>query len=319
MIFISSFFFFFFFYLISFILVLSSDDWFLIWLGLEINIITFIVIIYRRYRIINIESCLKYFFIQRLGSSLFIRIFYFSQFLESYFIIMILRIKIGAGPFYFWFPSVCRGLEWISCFFLISFQKILPLMLIVMFVGLITWFIIIIRIMFGLLGSFNQYNIKQLMAYSSIHHLGWVLLCNLFDDNLWMIYLFLYCIIIFRVIYILMDNEIINIYMIIKFKDKLWFSFSILRIRGIPPILGFFLKVIVFCYVLYMDFFIIFFLLLSSIVIFYIYFRLIYDIFIIHKDIRCWMNYCIYNNKFVISFLRIFGWLLGIFFIFFLF
>lgn len=88
-------------YALRFHLVINRDDWFLLWLGLEVNIITFIVFIYRENRILRIESCLKYFFVQRVGSAILMRRFYLNKDWLDVIVILLLGYKIGAGPFFF--------------------------------------------------------------------------------------------------------------------------------------------------------------------------------------------------------------------------
>lgn len=271
----------------------------MIWLGLEINIISFIILIYQYQRIKHIESCLKYFFVQSLGSAIFLRIFYLNLDILKYLGRIVLRYKIGAGPFYFWFPSVCSGIGWISCFFLISFQKIIPLVLINIFIRWIIWFIIVISLLYGALGSFNQNQIKRLLAFSSIHHIGWLLICELFEDIIWIIYLILYRIIILGLIYFLYYYEINNIINILKLKDKRIFVLLVLRIAGIPPLLGFFLKWIGFYFILKINFFIIIFIIFISVLIFYVYIRLLYD-FILGIIIKGrWINNKLLNKYFL--------------------
>jgi len=80
--------------------VINMDDWFLVWFGLEVNMIRFILIIYSRERIIRIESCIKYFFVQRLGSVFIISQFYLNKISYLYGGRLILRYKIGGGPFF---------------------------------------------------------------------------------------------------------------------------------------------------------------------------------------------------------------------------
>lgn len=314
-----TFFLFLFIYLIRFILVINSDDWFLVWLGLEINIIGFLILIYKRYNIINVESCLKYFFIQRISSALFIGIIYWREVLLDWFYIIILRLKIGAGPFFFWFPSVCSGLRWLSCFFLITFQKIIPLVLINMFVRSIFWSIILLSLFFGVFGSFNQINIKRLIAYSSIHHLGWILLCFSFDDGVWILYLLIYCFVIFNIIYYIKVSGIIDFIMIGKWKNKSWFIFGILSIGGIPPILGFFIRWLVFINISRIDYYYLMILVFISVTIFYVYFRIIYDILIYFRSEFCINENLYFYNNYGIDIIRLVGIILGFFFFIFLF
>lgn len=66
---------------------------------------------FERYRIMNIESCYKYFFVQSLGSAIFMGLLYINIEYMGFLICLVLRYKIGAGPFFFWFISVCFGVS----------------------------------------------------------------------------------------------------------------------------------------------------------------------------------------------------------------
>nr|QNV12117.1 NADH dehydrogenase subunit 2 [Amaurobius fenestralis] len=264
-------------YMMSFIMCLNNDDWFLIWLGLEINMMSFIMLIYNRKSKKHIESCFKYFFIQSLGSMMFLSFFYLNKNLLSYLSSLMMSYKMGAGPFYFWFPSVCSGVGWLSCFFLMSFQKMIPLMLMMMFISMIFWVIILFSLFIGVFGSFNQKQMKRLLSYSSIHHVGWMLMCMILDSNIWILYLFLYAVIILGVIMLLMKYEVYSMMNIMKLKYKWMLFIMMLSMAGMPPLLGFFLKWLAFYYIIKMNYMIIIFMLIMSVVMFYIYMRLMYD------------------------------------------
>lgn len=298
-------------YLVSFIIVIGREDWFLVWIGLEINIISFLILVYKRYRIIIGESCLKYFFIQSISSSLFIGIFYLNYYVLGGIIIIFLRLKIGAGPFFFWFPSLCSGLDWISCYILMLFQKVLPLILIFIFIHWIVWFIIIMRLLLGMIGSFNQTNIKQLLAYSSISHLGWILIIGMFKGMRWMIYLVLYGIVLWRVVILLVKDNIIDFVNLYLNKNKLIFIIRMLRIGGIPPLLGFFLKWMALVIIYDIRKVFLFILVVISVIILYIYVRVVYDVLLIGGD--RWCNK-LYYNFYVdnIEIIRMIGMLIGI-------
>lgn len=304
---------FFLFYLIRFHFVMNGDDWFLAWVGLEINIIIFIALIYDYNKVLRVESCLKYFFVQRLGSACFLRIFYSNRRFLDVIICLLLRYKIGAGPFFFWFPSVCSGISWFCCFLLITLQKVIPLILMRIFVSWIIYFLVTVRLIFGVLGSFNQVDLKQLVAYSSVYHLGWILLCNLSGDGNWFNYLVLYSFIVLPVVIFLGWVKIINILDLIKIKFKGWFIILILRISGIPPFLGFFLKWYAFVIIFDYDFFFFVFLFLCSVIIFYVYFRIIYDVLISSWDEIIWGNvYIIRKGRSYIDILRGVGLMRGL-------
>lgn len=302
-------------YVIRFHLVINRDDWFLLWLGLEVNIIIFIILIYKENRILKIESCLKYFFIQRVGSAVLIRCFYLNKEWIDFIVCLLLGYKIGAGPFFFWFPSVCSGLSWISCFVLISFQKVIPLIIIGVFVSWVIYIIVVVRLFFGIFGCYNQKNFKQLIAYSSVYHIGWIILCNFSRDLSWFVYLLLYSLMIFPVIKFFSSLFFEDFIILMKMKYKGWVILMVLRIAGMPPFLGFFLKLFAFIMIFKYEYYFIIFLIICSVVIFYIYFRIIYDVLMRYFINMNWINFiiiCNIRNYLVI--INVLGLIIGVFF-----
>lgn len=297
-------------YLIRFLIVMRREDWFLVWIGLEINIISFLVLIYRRYEVGEVESCLKYFFIQRLGSALLVGIFFLNYYILGSFISLILSYRIGAGPFFYWFPSLCSGIEWRSCFILIFLQKILPLLLIRLFIHWVIWFVVIVGLFIGVLGSFNQRNIKQLMAYSSIHHLGWIILVIIMKGFGWLLYLVLYGLVLFRVVCLLIKDNIVDLSVIYTSKRKFLFVIGLLRIAGIPPLLGFFLKWMALVIIVEVSLLYILMLIVVSIVILYIYIRIVYDVLIGGGMENC-EDYIIYYYGSNVETISVIGIILG--------
>nr|QHO05152.1 NADH dehydrogenase subunit 2 [Cheiracanthium triviale] len=287
-------------YIISFVLVLSCNDWFILWLGLEMNMICYIMLIYKRYNLMNLESCYKYFFLQSLSSAFFLMLLFINFFKINVLVLMMLMLKMGAGPFYFWFPSVVNGMNWVSGFLLMSIQKFMPLLIVAMFIEPILWKIGLISLFIGMYGSFNQINIKMLMAYSSIHHLGWMLVCMMVDNLYWLLYLFIYSLLLISIIYLLIDEEIISIMMVYKMKNKWWFVTGMLSMAGMPPLLGFFLKMLTLHYIFMIDIFYVILLLLMSVVMFYIYIRLLYMIIMGYSDEMMWSSLII-GNKYLKS------------------
>jgi len=94
----------------------------------------------------------------------------------------------------------------------------------------------------GVLGVANQVRIKRLLAFSSIHHLGWILICNCIYDYGCVNYLLVYSIIILSVIIIFSKYEGLNFNFIGRVNEKYLLILGLLSMGGMPPILGFFLK-----------------------------------------------------------------------------
>lgn len=256
---------------------------------------------------------MKYFFIQRLGSGIFIRLFYLGVLNIKSVLCLVIRYKVGAGPFFFWFPSLCVGICWVSYFVLLTFQKFIPLIIINVFLDDIIFFIAIFSLLVGIFGSFNQCNIKQLLAYSSVFHLGWIIICNIGDDLYWLIYIFIYIYILFPLVYFFNNFILESVLEVIKLKRKIIFVFLILRIAGIPPLLGFFVKWFALNVIFKIRYYIIFMLIIRSVIIFYIYFRLLYDILLIGSDEGLWVRW---NDKILfgnvwLDLLRVSGIILG--------
>nr|YP_009072476.1 NADH dehydrogenase subunit 2 [Pardosa laura]AIP86880.1 NADH dehydrogenase subunit 2 [Pardosa laura] len=306
-------------YLISFHLVMNSDDWFLLWLGLEINMMIFIMLMYKENSILKVESCLKYFFIQSVGSAILMGCFYLNKEWMDLAVCLLLGYKIGAGPFFFWFPSVCSGLSWMSCFVLMSFQKVIPLMIMKIFVSWILYMMVVVSLFFGVFGCYNQSNLKQLIAYSSVYHMGWIMLCNFSTDLSWFMYLLLYSFMIFPVMKFFEYLMFEDLTMLMKMKYKGWIIFMMLSMAGMPPFLGFFLKLFAFIMIFSYEYYFMMFLIFCSVVMFYIYFRVIYDVLMSYYINVNWMNFMLINNisNNNLVMMSVLGLMMGIFFMIF--
>lgn len=266
-------------YLRRFFVVLGAESWFLLWVGLEINMIRFILLIYKK-NTINVEVRLKYFFIQGIGSAMLLIILTLKS---SYFreiLILILRYKIGVGPFFFWFPNFCEGISWISCILVITLQKLIPFIFFRIFICFMIWVILLIRIIIGVLGCFNECNIKKFIAFSSIHYAGWIMLRTFIGRYLWILYLGGYLFIIFGVLLRIGHKNILNTRDFLNFKNPLLFFVRVINIGGMPPILGFFLKWWIFIYILNFRIEILWVVVIFSVLIFYIYCRLVFHLII---------------------------------------
>jgi NADH-ubiquinone oxidoreductase chain 2 len=87
---------------------ISANSWLGAWIGLEINLISFIPIISSQENIFTTEASLKYFIIQALASSTLLFLVLMktlvnqglpiSEYVHEYIIITPLLLKIGAAP-----------------------------------------------------------------------------------------------------------------------------------------------------------------------------------------------------------------------------
>lgn len=221
---------------------------------------SFIPLIIGNKNLFSSESTLKYFLTQALASSIFlftILIFIFFKNLKinynlnESFIILIsssMLIKMGSAPFHFWFPRVTEGLNWNSILILITWQKIAPLIIFSYCINFkLLIFVIFFSMIFGRLGGLNQTSLRKLMAFSSINHLGWIIIRIQRSEILWEIYFLFYCFLSFNIIFILNNFKLLNINQTFYLKTlniiiKTSIFIVLLSLGGLPPFLGFFPK-----------------------------------------------------------------------------
>ena len=256
-----------FFFLLCFSIVfcLSSRHWFGVWLGLELNIISFIVLIINAKRLNSRESSIKYFLLQALGRGLFLFGFILSYIragswglclereLRAVFILAGLGIKLGASPFHFWVPRVINSLSWGNALILSTFQKVAPLLFLLYLSSfkIISPLIIlgVLRALVGGLGGLNQTQLRSLIGYSSINHMGWIIRISLVSLYFSVFYLLVYLlnvVLVFWFISKINTNKLFNISLGTKDGEikKCIFYLCLLSLGGLPPLLGFFPKII---------------------------------------------------------------------------
>nr|WRK67338.1 NADH dehydrogenase subunit 2 [Halter nutans] len=236
--------------IIGTLISISSNSWLGAWMGLEINLMSFIPLISEEKTLPANESALKYFLVQAIASSilLFSIILIYNKMFQNVMEIILnssLLLKMGAAPFHFWFPEVMEGLNWISSFILMTWQKIAPIILISYSFNVhFMCFVIISSIILGSVGGFNQTNLRSLMAYSSINHIGWMLSSLLISINYWLIYFSIYvCISLSIILYFFKTNIFYFNQMFSTFNNnpinKFMLFCNFLSLGGLPPFTGF--------------------------------------------------------------------------------
>nr|YP_009745932.1 NADH dehydrogenase subunit 2 [Trichosia lengersdorfi]QIH95790.1 NADH dehydrogenase subunit 2 [Trichosia lengersdorfi] len=240
---------------------ISSNSWFGAWMGMEINLLSFIPLMTSKNNLIYSESSLNYFLVQSFASAnfMFMTIIYMMMMNINFFlnlefnfnllfICLTLMLKMGAAPFHFWFPNVMEMSNWNNNLILMTWQKLAPMMILsyIMLNSLLIIFTVLSTFI-GALGGLNQTSLRKLMAFSSINHLGWMILAMIFNENMWFMYFLMYSFLNFSVIYFFNNfklfylNQMYNLFM-----DSITMKFcllsSILSLGGLPPFLGFFPK-----------------------------------------------------------------------------
>lgn len=242
------------------IIRISSASWFTAWLGLELNLLSFIPLISSTRNLYSSEAALKYFLVQALGSAVFLcrssTVLISSKPVLSFFILVSLLLKIGAAPFYFWLPPIIQGLSWFNCLVLITIQKIAPIILISYLIqtnsNLISLLYLssVLSACAGSLGGLNQVFLRKILAYSSIAHIRWILASLVNRTLLWLNYFLIYCIVSISAVWPLYLHQIFHFNQLISTPfhlnlSRLRISVAFLSLGGLPPFIGFLPKILV--------------------------------------------------------------------------
>nr|BAR45837.1 NADH dehydrogenase subunit 2 [Pseudotrichonotus altivelis] len=186
----------------------ASSHWLLAWMGLEINTLAIIPLMAQHHHPRAVEASTKYFLTQATAAAMILfasttnawitgewNIQQISHPLTSTMIIIALALKLGLAPLHFWLPEVLQGLSLTTGLILSTWQKLAPFALmlqisptslpLLVFLGLLSTLI-------GGWGGLNQTQLRKILAYSSIAHLGWMTLVLNFAPHLTLLTLMLY-------------------------------------------------------------------------------------------------------------------------------
>ena len=280
--------------ILGMMVMISSNDLILFYVGLELqSLALYVLASFNRDNLSSSESGLKYFVLSALSSGLLLygcsliygfsgstNFFVISENLtqDDYvltfgivFIIVGLAFKISAVPFHMWAPDVYEGSPTSITFFFAILPKIAALTVFIRFLyvpflnlidqwQMIIVFLSIASMLFGAIAAIGQSNLKRLVAYSSIGHMGYALAGLATGSNQGIqssisyisIYLFMN-LAFFCCLFMLRRDEkyfedIQDLSGLSKNHPLLSFCFLIVlfSLAGIPPLAGFFAKFYIF-------------------------------------------------------------------------
>ena len=341
--------------------MISSNDLMVFYMGLELqSLALYVLATFNRDQLKSSEAGLKYFVLSALSSGLLLYgcslVYGFSGSTNfdiiSYqlnsneyaltfgivFILVGLAFKISAVPFHMWAPDVYEGSPTSVTLFFTMVPKIAALtvfirFLYVPFLNLIDqWQIIIIflsiaSMLFGAIAAIGQKNIKRLIAYSSISHIGYTLagLTTGSNDGI-------QSSIIYISIYVIMNLALFSCLLMLKRNNKYYeniedlsglsknhpllslsFLIILFSLAGIPPLAGFFAKFYVFMAVLEQSmYFLAIVGLLSTVIAAFYYLRIIKIIYFdretdkFDRDHSLWLKFSVTFSTILILFYFIF-------------
>nr|AQZ21947.1 NADH dehydrogenase subunit 2 [Elgaria multicarinata] len=173
------------------IITMSSYHWLLAWMGLELNTMAILPIISESHHPRSTEASTKYFLTQAAASALILfasitnaqttgqwNILQLENPLAQTLLTIALAMKLGLAPTHFWLPEVLQGTSFKTTLIIITWQKLAPMTLM-----LLTWdqtsmltitMMGALSVVIGGLGGLNQTQLRKIIAFSSIAHLGWM-------------------------------------------------------------------------------------------------------------------------------------------------
>ncbi len=280
--------------MLGMMVMISSNDLIVFYMGLELqSLALYVLASFNRENLLSSESGLKYFVLSALSSGILLYgcslVYGFSgstnynliaqNILQSnysftigiVFILVGLAFKISAVPFHMWAPDVYEGSPTSVTIFFAILPKIAALTVFIRFLyipfinvidqwQMIIIFLSIASMIFGAIAAIGQNNLKRLVAYSSIGHIGYALAGISTGTNEGIqgsiIYIF---------IYLVMNLAFFSCLFMLRRGDKYFekiedlsglsknhpvLSLSLLltlfSLAGIPPLAGFFAKFYIF-------------------------------------------------------------------------
>nr|AAV67862.1 NADH dehydrogenase subunit 2 [Liolaemus zullyae] len=243
------------------IITASSYHWMLAWLGLELNTLAIIPLITKQHHPRATEAATKYFLTQAAASAIILfsstinawqtgtwDITQLSTTTSSILLTMAIAMKMGLAPAHFWLTEVMQGTTMGTAMIIATWQKLAPMAIIFMTANNLTPVVLLTMGMLSTItggwGGMNQTQLRKMMAYSSIAHLGWMAAVSTMMTNILAINL---------IIYLLMTTTMFS--MLITTKSKtiqdltlLWSlspmistltTLALLSLGGLPPLTGF--------------------------------------------------------------------------------
>nr|BAD67416.1 NADH dehydrogenase subunit 2 [Heterocentrotus trigonarius] len=246
------------------IIVITSENWFIIWVGLELSTLALVPILCSNFSPRNVEATIKYFLIQALSAALLLNGALIQAWLTGSWSILdpannvtalclsiALAFKLGLAPCHFWFPDVLQGLPFTQGLIVATWQKIAPLILLFYFGQLIFSYLLItaglISILIGGWGGLNQTQVRKILAFSSIGNMGWIVITSVYSVNAAIVMLIIY-LIINTAIFLLFDHLNVPTLGHLNITSQLspisvaLVILIILSLGGLPPLTGFILK-----------------------------------------------------------------------------
>nr|YP_010569028.1 NADH dehydrogenase subunit 2 [Rhinogobius niger]UZC78816.1 NADH dehydrogenase subunit 2 [Rhinogobius niger] len=238
----------------------TSSHWLLAWMGLEINTLAIIPLMAQQHHPRAIEATTKYFLTQATAAATLLFASVTNAWLTGQWdiqlmthpipttmIIMALALKLGLAPLHTWLPEVLQGLTLTTGLVLSTWQKLAPFILLLQIPTANQELLVLLGLASTLVGGWgglNQTQLRKILAYSSIAHLGWMIIIIQFAPSLTLLALMTYLLMTSSAFLTLKFNDATNINSLAMSwtKSPLIVASApllLLSLGGLPPMTGF--------------------------------------------------------------------------------
>nr|AFH56155.1 NADH dehydrogenase subunit 2 [Terenotriccus erythrurus] len=242
-------------------ITISSNHWMMAWTGLEINTLAILPLISKAHHPRATEAATKYFLVQATASTLLL----FSSMTNAWatgqwdvtqlthpmscmLLTIAISMKLGLVPFHFWFPEVLQGSSLSTSLLLATVMKLPPTtLLFITAPSLNPTLLSMMAIASAALGGWmglNQTQIRKILAFSSISHLGWMTIILTYSPQLTLVTFYLYSLTTAAIFFILNTTSILKLSTVMTAWTKIpslttILMLSLLSLAGLPPLTGF--------------------------------------------------------------------------------
>nr|YP_009112266.1 NADH dehydrogenase subunit 2 [Oedalechilus labiosus]AIY61252.1 NADH dehydrogenase subunit 2 [Oedalechilus labiosus] len=238
----------------------ASSHWLLAWMGLEINTLAILPLMTQHHHPRAVEATTKYFLAQAAAAATILfagttnawlsgqwEIHQMSHPVPITMVTLALALKIGLAPLHAWLPEVLQGLDLTTGLILSTWQKLAPFALLLQITPTNSALLITLGLLSTLLGGWgglNQTQLRKILAYSSIAHLGWMILVLQFAPSLTLLALLTYLIMTSSTFLIFKLSKATTINMLAtSWTDSPVIAslapLVLLSLGGLPPLTGF--------------------------------------------------------------------------------
>nr|AAN84593.1 NADH dehydrogenase subunit 2 [Scalopus aquaticus] len=241
--------------------VLTSSHWLMIWIGFEMNLLAIIPLLTKNFSPRSMEAATKYFLTQATASMLLmlaivINLMWSGQWAvtkiqdstAAMMMTIALAMKLGMAPFHFWVPEVTQGVPLTSGMILLTWQKIAPLSVMLQVTDSINTNLIltlaVLSVAVGGWGGLNQTQLRKIMAFSSIAHMGWMAAIITYNTTMTILNLIIYIMMTVTMFMLLHMNSSTTTLSLSHSWNKMPIlstltMLTLMSLGGLPPLSGF--------------------------------------------------------------------------------